>query len=52
MEDGITLATVLGLAGKEDVATAVRAFEQIRYQRVRRAQVTGGQHYLSHEFGN
>jgi len=41
MEDGITLAITLGLAGKDDVPTAVRAFEQIRYQRVRRAQVTG-----------
>jgi len=41
MEDGICLAITLGLAGKEDVPTAVRAFEKIRYQRVRRAQVTG-----------
>lgn len=41
MEDGISLAICLGLAGKEDVPTAVRAWEKIRYQRVRRAQITG-----------
>jgi len=41
MEDGITLAINLALAGKEDVPTAVRAFEAMRYRRVRRAQLTG-----------
>jgi len=41
MEDGITLAVVLKLAGKGDIPTAVRAFEDIRYARVRRAQITG-----------
>lgn len=41
LEDGVTLAVVLNMAGKEDVPTAVRAFEDIRYARVRRAQLTG-----------
>lgn len=41
IEDGITLAAVLQQAGKDKVPLAVRAWEKIRYQRVRRAQVTG-----------
>ncbi len=42
VEDGVTLAVVLQLGGgKSDVPLAVRAWEKIRYQRVRRAQVTG-----------
>ncbi|EPQ61262.1 FAD/NAD P-binding domain-containing protein [Gloeophyllum trabeum ATCC 11539] len=41
VEDGITLAVVLQLAGKQNVPLAVRAWEKIRYQRVRMAQVLG-----------
>ncbi|KAL5524145.1 hypothetical protein ACEPAG_8318 [Sanghuangporus baumii] len=41
VEDGITLAVVLQLAGKKDVPLAIRAWEKIRYGRVRRAQLTG-----------
>ena len=41
VEDGVTLAVVLQLAGKADVPLALRAWEKIRYQRVRRAQITG-----------
>ena len=41
IEDGITLAVTLQLAGKKDVPLAVRAWEKIRYGRVRRAQLTG-----------
>ena len=41
VEDGITLAVVLQLAGKKDVPLSVRAWEKIRYGRVRRAQLTG-----------
>jgi len=42
VEDGVTLAVVLQLGGgKSDVPLAVRAWEKIRYQRVRCAQVTG-----------
>jgi 2-polyprenyl-6-methoxyphenol hydroxylase-like FAD-dependent oxidoreductase len=41
MEDGMTLAITLALAGKTRVPDAVRAYEKIRYERVRRAQKTG-----------
>jgi len=47
VEDGVTLAVVLQLAFKssnpdrDGVPLAVRAWEKIRYQRVRRAQITG-----------
>ncbi|EPQ61259.1 FAD/NAD P-binding domain-containing protein [Gloeophyllum trabeum ATCC 11539] len=41
VEDGVTLAVVLQLAGKENVHLAVREWEKIRYQRVRRAQLIG-----------
>lgn len=41
IEDGITLAAVLQQAGKDKIPLAVRAWEKIRYQRVRRAQITG-----------
>ncbi|KLO05518.1 monooxygenase [Schizopora paradoxa] len=41
VEDGVTLAVVLQLGGKSDVPLALRAWEKIRYQRVRRAQITG-----------
>lgn len=41
MEDGVTLAVCLELSGKARVAQALRAFEKIRYERVRQAQKTG-----------
>ena len=42
MEDGVTIAVVLGLCGgREKVPEALRAYERIRYDRVRRAQKTG-----------
>ena len=41
MEDGVTLAVCLELAGKVNVPEAVRAYEKIRYDRVRAAQKTG-----------
>ncbi|KAI0311473.1 monooxygenase [Amylostereum chailletii] len=41
VEDGVTLAVVLQLAGKKNVPTALRAWEHIRYQRVRIAQLLG-----------
>ncbi|KAF2084861.1 putative monooxygenase [Saccharata proteae CBS 121410] len=41
MEDGATLAVCLELSGKEKATMALKAYERIRYERVRRAQVTG-----------
>ena len=41
IEDGVTLAATLRLAGKKDVKSAAQAFEKIRYPRVRRAQRGG-----------
>ncbi|EPQ55368.1 FAD/NAD P-binding domain-containing protein [Gloeophyllum trabeum ATCC 11539] len=41
MEDGVVLAACLQLAGKQNVPLAVRAYEKIRYGRVRRAQLLG-----------
>lgn len=41
MEDGTTLAICLELSGKKDVQTALRAYERIRYERVRKTQKTG-----------
>ncbi|KAK3717073.1 hypothetical protein LTR37_006128 [Vermiconidia calcicola] len=41
MEDGACLAVCLELAGKDHVDDALRAFEKIRYDRVRRIQKTG-----------
>ncbi|MCJ1311156.1 hypothetical protein MMC25_004826 [Agyrium rufum] len=41
MEDGATIAVCLQLSGKEKVSEALRAFEKIRYHRVRAAQKTG-----------
>ncbi|TFK53831.1 monooxygenase [Heliocybe sulcata] len=43
IEDGITLAVALQLAGKENVRLAVQTWEKIRYQRVRKAQLFGEQ---------
>src|SRR5579862_1995252 len=41
MEDGVTLAICLRKAGKENIPLAVRTYERIRYDRVRRVQKTG-----------
>jgi 2-polyprenyl-6-methoxyphenol hydroxylase-like FAD-dependent oxidoreductase len=41
MEDGATVAACLQISGKGKVQDALKAFEQIRYDRVRRAQKTG-----------
>jgi len=41
MEDGVCLAVCLQLAGKEHVADALRGYEKMRYDRVRKAQKTG-----------
>ena len=41
MEDGATVAVCLALSGKNKVPEALRAFEKIRYDRVRAAQKTG-----------
>ena len=41
MEDGACLAVCLQLAGKEQVSDALKAFEKIRYDRVRKIQKTG-----------
>ncbi|KAH7908344.1 monooxygenase [Hygrophoropsis aurantiaca] len=41
IEDGVTVAVALQLAGKGDVPLAVKAWEKIRYQRVRDSQLMG-----------
>ncbi|EJU03229.1 FAD/NADP-binding domain-containing protein [Dacryopinax primogenitus] len=41
IEDGVTLAVNLKLAGKKNVQLALQAFEKMRYGRVRGAQLTG-----------
>ena len=41
MEDGACIAVCLQLAGKDNVPNALRAFEKIRYERVRATQKTG-----------
>ena len=41
MEDGVTLSVCLRKAGKSNVPLAVRVYERIRYDRVRRIQKTG-----------
>lgn len=41
MEDGVTLAICLRKAGKGNVPLAVRTYERIRYDRVRKVQKTG-----------
>lgn len=41
MEDGVCLAVCLQLAGKEHAPDALRAYEKIRYERVRKTQKTG-----------
>ncbi|KAH7327152.1 putative MAK1-like monooxygenase [Rhexocercosporidium sp. MPI-PUGE-AT-0058] len=41
LEDGVTLAITLRRAGKGDIPTAVRAYQSIRYDRVKAVQKTG-----------
>jgi len=41
MEDGVTLAASLQMSGRGKCADALRAYEKIRYERVRAAQKTG-----------
>ena len=41
MEDGSTIAVCLELSGKDRVQEALKAYEKIRYDRVRTAQKTG-----------
>ncbi|KAK8239397.1 putative monooxygenase [Phyllosticta capitalensis] len=41
MEDGVTVAICLELAGKDNVQEALLAYERIRYSRVKAAQQTG-----------
>ncbi|KAG1752292.1 monooxygenase [Suillus paluster] len=41
IEDGVTLAVTLNLAGKDNVPLGTRAWESMRYQRVRDAQLMG-----------
>lgn len=41
MEDGVTLAACLDVAGKDKVTEGMRVYEKIRYDRVHRIQATG-----------
>ncbi|KAI4951943.1 hypothetical protein J4E91_003404 [Alternaria rosae] len=41
LEDGVTLAVLLRKAGKENVRGALRAYQDIRYDRVKAVQKTG-----------
>jgi 2-polyprenyl-6-methoxyphenol hydroxylase-like FAD-dependent oxidoreductase len=41
VEDGVTLAVMLKRAGKENVPAAVRAYQAVRYDRVKAVQKTG-----------
>jgi 2-polyprenyl-6-methoxyphenol hydroxylase-like FAD-dependent oxidoreductase len=41
LEDGVTLAVCLELSGKDKIPQAVKAYEKIRYDRVRDAQAQG-----------
>lgn len=41
MEDGVTIAICLREAGKNNVQAATRAFQDIRYDRVKAVQKTG-----------
>ncbi|CAK3859748.1 FAD NAD(P)-binding domain-containing [Lecanosticta acicola] len=43
MEDGACIAVCLQLSGKQHVSDALRAYERIRYERVRKTQKTGEQ---------
>ena len=41
MEDGVTIAICLREAGKGNVQAGVRAFQEMRYERVKAVQKTG-----------
>jgi 2-polyprenyl-6-methoxyphenol hydroxylase-like FAD-dependent oxidoreductase len=41
LEDGVTLAITLRKAGKKNIPAALRAYQDIRYDRVRKVQKTG-----------
>ena len=41
MEDGVTIAICLREAGKRNIQAATRAFQDIRYERVKAVQKTG-----------
>lgn len=41
MEDGVTLAACLDMAGKEKATEGMRVYEKIRYERVHKIQATG-----------
>ncbi|KAI4729117.1 putative MAK1-like monooxygenase [Aureobasidium sp. EXF-10728] len=41
MEDGVTMAYCLRVAGKSQIPAALRAFQDIRYERVKAVQKTG-----------
>lgn len=41
VEDGLTLAITLSLAGKDNIQLGTRTWESMRYQRVRNAQLMG-----------
>jgi 2-polyprenyl-6-methoxyphenol hydroxylase-like FAD-dependent oxidoreductase len=41
LEDGVTLAVLLRLAGKRNVRAALRAYQDVRYERVKKVQKTG-----------
>ncbi|KAF2452203.1 FAD/NAD(P)-binding domain-containing protein [Karstenula rhodostoma CBS 690.94] len=41
LEDGVTLAVVLRKAGKSNIKGGLRAYQDIRYERVRKVQKTG-----------
>lgn len=41
MEDGVTMAACLHIAGKAHVAEALEVYEKIRYERVHKVQATG-----------
>lgn len=41
MEDGVTLAACLDIAGRDRVTEAMRVYERIRYERVHKIQATG-----------
>lgn len=41
MEDGVTLAACLNIAGKDKVTEAMQVYEKIRYERVHKIQATG-----------
>lgn len=41
MEDGVTLAACLDIAGKQNVEEAMQVYERMRYERVHKIQATG-----------